>query len=224
MNLYTLLTPWNPLVNFRYTGAGINSSSIIAKRIRELRKLEPTNITDAYRLFLQVTCGYGRSWHMVYVTLWSCLEFIFRPSIGSGKPYYKNLADRVVPFLVFFDNPESIQKSLVGEYRKRRHQRIHGLTPFTSPNTFTSTNDLQINNGTNPIGLLHEVARLSLLLFMNLSDDLIVEHFTLKKNQITDWFTELDFSNLEIGKNQRAFIDEKSWMKENFTPLGLSHE
>lgn len=223
MHLYSLLTSWNPLLNFRYSGIAIEQSAIIAQRIRELRKIEPLNITDAYRIFQHVTVGYGRSWHMVYLALWSCLEFIFKPSVGKHSRHHLNLADRLMPFLIFFDEPETIHTTIINEYKNRRHQRVHGLVPFTSSSLNNQSNGSESENdtGINPIGLLHEMARLSILLLLNLPDDLIIEHSALKKQHITDWFMDLDFTELRFGVNQRSFTDEKSWIKENISPLGL---
>ena len=223
MNLYSMRSPYNPLANSFYTGVSLHLSKNVLNRIPQIRDLSPTKIFNAYRFFQHVTCGYGRSLQMVYLTLWSILEFILQPSIGKHKNYAANIARRIGPFLDGFDNSSEVSELIVKDYKENRHKRIHGLTAITQNSMMKGyRGDDEIPSAAEAvIGILHEVVRLSLLKLFSLPDELIIEHSAIKSKNVDDWFEKIDERDNKYCLNMRSFTDKRTLMSENIRKIGI---
>lgn len=204
--LLHLKSAWQPDWVGGYSAHDVALAADIARRQLELWRRKYQRIVTGTMLFLQVTCGFSRSFQMSYLGLFSALEALFVP---PQKKKDVTLADRAARFLAL---PKRVGDWLRGEYGSGRNRLAHGdddAVPWTNLR----------DERAQAIGGLHEVTRLSILGFMSLENEKLEE---LSERSAKRVQSKLDALAPAVGRfmegqqmwKDRLIRDVEEWLGE----------
>jgi hypothetical protein len=204
--LYNLRSSWQPPCDRypSYTGSLVATANRVVYRLLEIR--DQKRLFTAFTFFTQVTIGMVSSQQMAVMGLFAALESLFVPKGNHARM----LAIRAAKFLASFQFPEDILEWLEHEYIQGRSKLIHGVPDMQpsgkQPKQVSQQNE-RTGNTTRPVafGRLHELVRLSILGFLSLPSQTIIEHSA--KNG-----THLQAVLENLGPAQGQFVsDQAAW-------------
>jgi hypothetical protein len=163
LNLYKVVSPWQPDPAAYYTDRDARFASGIARRL--LSALDPKygRVAQAIALFWQITMGQYLAFPGAYLALYAVLEHLFVPD----KTKATTLANRASSFLSGFTAPATwcIQQWLRQDYDHGRSKLAHGDIRDVNPWQPGLDPDKEKR-----LGRLHEICRLCILGFISLPD------------------------------------------------------
>lgn len=158
--LLNMQSTWQPDADFRYSGTQFLLGGELLERMNENLTAGPNRLKYAIMMFTHVTSGFSLSYQMCVLGLYAVLEALFAPS-RSGKNYAKTLGMRLGAFLSSYDNIVWIPDWIEKHYQSDRHSLSHGFWQL-SPDSH------HFNQRKEEFGIVHEIARLSLLGFLSM--------------------------------------------------------
>jgi hypothetical protein len=192
--LYELSSPWSINSYKLYTPSAIAESAAITERLINIERLGCKKLITGVNYFSHVSLGRSNSFQLSHLGLFAALEALFVPSGNKAA----SLSKRISKFLSNFDFPELMDKWVKDEYINGRHKLAHGIDDATF-GTKLRPEKYQA------FGRLHEITRLSLLGFLSMESENLIE---LSKGSGNSLQRMLDNLNTAYGK---FLMGQKCW-------------
>jgi hypothetical protein len=192
--LYELASPWSINSCKKYTPSVLAESTAITERLINIERLGCKKLITGINYFSHVSLGRTNSFQLSYLGLFAALEALFVP---SGKKAV-SLSKRISKFLSNFKFPELMDKWIRDEYINGRHKLAHGIDDAAF---YTKLRPEKYH----AFGRLHEITRLSLLGFLSLESEKLIELSESSGNSLQQMIDNL---NTAHGK---FLIGQQCW-------------
>ena len=192
--LYELSSPWSINSYKLYTSSSITESAAITERLINIERLGCKKLITGVNYFSHVSLGRANSFQLSHLGLFAALEALFVPSGNKAA----SLSKRISKFLSNFDFPELMDKWIKDEYINGRHKLAHGIDDATFCTKLRAEKHQAFSR-------LHEITRLSLLGFLSMESENLIELSNGSGNSLQRM---LDNLNTACGK---FLMGQKCW-------------